>query len=261
MVGPADGALTTAVSLLYAAQVRRSNASPDYRFSVPVAGQTVVGKLYSTLQEGVRPGFPGVEALKRVAFSMDFPDSFGKRMLGGLGRRPAHGEAHELDLGVLPLVRAASGNSLAPPPDAWGAAVEVDLFVLVADASPGTAPDPALDAGFDALLSSLAKGVPACVMLWVLGAPPSPALPPASAESARQSLSAGTLTRQLPRTAARLAAARQSPASFFAWLEPNLAAGRSRIKRRQLLEVGGIEPKYPYEEFMALLDALTDLSN
>ncbi|HEX9710488.1 MAG TPA: hypothetical protein VGB42_11070 [Candidatus Thermoplasmatota archaeon] len=260
LVGDASGALTTAVALLYAAQVRRSNASPDYRFSVAAAGHPVVGRLYASLQEGVRPGPPDEGALAKVSFAMDFPDSLGKKLLGGFRRGRTVGDAHELDLGVLPLVRHHESGVLAPAAGGWGAAVDVGLFVLVADASPGSAGDPGLDSGFDRLLTSFPTGVPPCVLLWVLAAPPSPDLPPASAEQARQALGSANLVRQLPRTAARLAAAKQSPPSFYAWLEPDLSGGPTRIVRRQLLEAGGIEPKYPYEEFLALFDTLAGLA-
>lgn len=254
MAGLADDALTQAVAILYAAQVRRSNAEEEFRFSLAIEGQGVVSALYNAMQAGSVPAPPGADALAKVTFAIDFPDSLGKRLFGRLGR-PGRGPQHELDLGVLPLVLDGAG-SVAPPRGTWGAAVEVDLLVLVADASGRSGPDPSLDSGFDRLVSGFAKGVPECVLFWLLDAPGNPDIRPPAAGPPRLDLAADTLKARLPRTAARLAAAKQTPPCAFAWLAPDLSAGPGAIRRRRLKEGHTIEPEYPYDEMTALMDAL-----
>jgi hypothetical protein len=93
-------------------------------------------------------------------------------------------------------------------------------------------------------------------MLCLLDAPANPDIRPALEGPAREALAADTWRTRMPATHARLTAAGQVPPCAFAWVEPE-RAGSARVGRRQLLEAGGVEPEYPYDELVGLMDALS----
>jgi hypothetical protein len=269
IVGRTSAALSCFVGALYAAQVRRTTDGSDpYRFACSTEALAVVNGLYNALKAGEWPLALEPQALARVAFSMDFPNALGKRLLPAFGRAKQQRDAPELELGVRPL---AAGPGGGPPvlADVPGPAL-LDSRVLVFLAEiPSIDAAGALDVdtAFAHALFEAERAKPMATVVWWLPAPPTnpkpkddqakaPAIPGAGDRSARHALSAALMARHLPSTAARLAAAKKDAPSFFAWVTPEKIGNVVRVKRRQLFDVGGVEPEYPFEEFLSLLDHL-----
>jgi hypothetical protein len=272
IVGRSGIALSTFVGTFYAAQMRRSTAPGEpYRFSCSTEALAAVGRLYSALNSGEFPPQIDADELGRVAFSMDFPDAIGKRILPAFGRAKQQRALPELELAVAPLSQV-EGKGWVPSSFGWSRLTDCRVLLLVAELPSLDAPGPlAVDPAFASLLSSPgASGSSTCLVWWLPGSPPAPeakegehpqpAIPAASDTRAREALGSALLSRLLPSTAARIGSGRKPASSFFAWVSTERKKGVLRVQRRQLFDVGGVEPEYPYEEALALLDHLRALS-
>jgi hypothetical protein len=273
LVGLGGPWITAATGVFYAANMRRSTeAGSAYRFSCSPAALAVLTRLHASLSAGEVPADVSADDFAKVDFHMDFPDGAAKR-LNPFGKGKG---LPELSLGVVPL--EGEGPSAKPGRDGWTAIIGCALLVVHARVAEPGAPRAALaeDAAVAAVADAMARGnggkLRACVQWWLPQMPkapaakegeppPAPAIPPAGERAARDALSASMVSGFLPQTAEVLkGAGAPAPAGFFAWLQPEKRPGGFRVARRQLFEVGGVEPEYPYDELAALIDHLARLA-
>lgn len=273
IVGHNGVALASFIGAFYAAQMRRSTApNESYRFACAADALAAVGKLYNTLNAGEYPPVLPPQELSRIAFTMDFPDKLAKRLIPGFGRGRGGQGTPELELGVAPLVEGPRKGRLVPSPDAASRLLGVRLFVFVSEIKSLDAPGPAeTDSAFADLLSTPQGSSAARVAVWWLpGAPPKKSfkeeaekispIPHPAERPLRSALSARLVPRLLPATQGRATAHSAPIESYFAWVEAEKKRGARRVARRQIFNVGGVEPEYPYEEMTALIDHLGGLS-
>ncbi len=275
LVGREGPWLGACVGALYAANLRVSTAhSEEFRFAVPPPSLGVLTRLYGALNAGEVPVDLTPEEWARVEFHMDYPDSMAKRLLP-FGKGARERGLPELLLGAVPLVGA--GGPLAPAEVGWTALRESTVIVLQAqvqglNAGPGPVDE---DSGLAAVVEALARAsagrkLKVAVLWWLPGRPPprrdeekkeTPAIPPPAEGPARATLHAALMARHLPQTAAALqASGAPHPAPFFGWVETEARQGVVRVTRRQLFDVGGVEPEYPFDEFEALIQHLGRLA-
>lgn len=274
LVGIEGPWITAATGVLYAANLRRSTeAGSPFRFACSGPSLGVLTRIHGSLNAGEIPADVSGEDFARVDFQMDYPDSAGKRF------NPfAKGKGEpELVLSVVPL--AQDGQSFKPAQEGWSGLLECSLLVLHARVPGVDGPRAALpeDGALASVVEAISRGkggarLRACVQWWLPAPPkapapakegesPKPAIVPPSEHAAREQLSAAMVAGFLPTTAAVLKGSGAAPpASFFAWLKPEKRAEGVRVARRQLFDVGGVEPEYPYDELTALIDHLGRLA-
>lgn len=271
-VGAEGPWITAAAGVFYAANLRKTTeAGASYRFACSAPALAVLSRIHASLSAGEVPSDVPAEDFAKVDFQMDFPDSAAKRFNPfGKGK----GEP-ELTLGVVPL--RGEGAQMKPAGDGWSALLSCSVLVVHARVPgvEGARKPVEEDAAIAEVAQSIARqgrGAPlrACIQWWLPGPPavkpskgakdgeePPPAIPPTDEKGARGRLSADMVEGFLPRTRAVLeGAGAGAPSSFFAWLKPDRRGGGVRVARRQLFDVGGVEPDYPYEELTAMIDQL-----
>jgi hypothetical protein len=274
-VGKQGAAFSAAVGAFYAANMRMSTTlRGSYRFACPPPSMPVLSGLYSSMNAGEIPDDLDPAAAAQVEFQMDFPDSAAKRFMPFGKAARSRGEP-ELVLRVVPLVETAT--AIGPGEPGWASLAQCQLLVLEGQIPSLLAPQSAVveDKALAAIVEALrrgpaGKGLKVAVVWWLPKAPaptldkadkPIPAVPPVDEGAARSQLGAQLLSKHLPDTLRALGAAGLAPPlHFFLWVATERKGGAVRVARRQLFDVGGVEPEYPYEEATALIEHLGKLA-
>jgi hypothetical protein len=151
--------------------------------------------------------------------------------------------------------------------------MDARLLVFVSELKALEAPGPLpADPALAELLSTPQGSIASRVVVWWLPTEPpkksfkgkdekvSP-IPHPAERPLRSALSEQLMTRLLPATQQRTTVRAAPIESYFGWVRTEKKGGALRVVRRQIFDVGGVEPEYPWDEMSALIDHLGGLSS
>jgi hypothetical protein len=297
IVGDRDSGLTTFLGLLYAAQVRYGGAHEDaFRFHASAESLKAISGVYQSLLSGsFHPEPAGVRALPSLDFLLGYKRG-ARGLFDSLFRKKA-GEFSvlrftALNINAEELAEYVSGGLVD---DEVSRILRATIVVLIIDASKMSADkeSPGFRRlvwydGFVARLceafldyKTLARGnqirevAPVLVFTkWdrvdakALKESELPSEPPEPGNAkAREGFGRGLLGKFMPKTLEKILKSEVKgiryapPAFFFSELGVERAKdGSLRIKRRSTSSIGGWEPEYPYEEYVAFIEHLGSIA-
>lgn len=286
---------TTFLGLLYATLVRSGSGREDeLRFHTDYNSLEEVTALFQQLLSGAFPDAAVKEGLHELRFTLGLRKS--RRGVLGFGSKKWNADAatsvHFTVPGSLDEERGGflGGSVIGSGP--WRDVLDADAIVLLADStklapksdSEERGPMATYDGQLDALFSAIQRwrsrsGHEVLYPIFLLSkfdavqrevleaANLEPEPPEADQEAARSKYAAALLEPNLRKSLATVLGKPRGrlrfgkPAYFFSWVRQETKAGgkQERIKLRRT-DVGGWEPDYSREEYLALLDHLADVA-